>query len=177
MRETNRNRISISAYRLQLNRGVPFAKAQAVLGEQYALALAAGKLRIVLEEGRFHLRYFDLNLALKQLNQFQSILFHLKHLPAYTESTVDMVGSRAYRGPRLEGSPTGAGTGFPIGPKTWQDVYKSWPENWRRERYRNTFTGEAASLSSTAEVPGLPHADIFKVMPVALLINEPEVSR
>ncbi|MEO8050152.1 MAG: malto-oligosyltrehalose synthase [Acidobacteriota bacterium] len=89
-----------------------------VLGEQYGVALESGELQIVFENGQFHLRYFDLNLPLnprrlhallshnlesfvasvggenQQLNEFQSILFHLKHLPAYTETGVEMMESR-----------------------------------------------------------------------------------
>ena len=92
-----------------------------VLGEQYGVALEAGELQIVFEEGQFHLRYFDLNLPLnprrlhallshnlesfvaamgsedQQLNEFQSILFHLEHLPAYTETDVRHDGVAAAR--------------------------------------------------------------------------------
>ena len=89
-----------------------------VLGQQYGAALESGELRIVFEGEKFHLQYYDINLPLnprhlrgvlshnlevllaelggqdRLLNEFQSILFHLEHLPAYTETDLAMVGSR-----------------------------------------------------------------------------------
>ena len=89
-----------------------------VLGEQYGVTLESGELQIIFEDGLFHLAYFDLDLPLNprqlrvllshnlesligalgaedpQLNEFQSILFHLEHLPAYTETDVNLMESR-----------------------------------------------------------------------------------
>ncbi|MEO8026541.1 MAG: malto-oligosyltrehalose synthase [Bryobacteraceae bacterium] len=89
-----------------------------VLGSQYGAALEAGELRIVFHEGTFHLRYFDLDLPLNprqlrlllnhnldsliatlgiedpHLNEFRSILFHLEHMPTYTDTDPEMMESR-----------------------------------------------------------------------------------
>jgi (1->4)-alpha-D-glucan 1-alpha-D-glucosylmutase len=89
-----------------------------VLGQQYGAALESGELRIVFEGEKFHLQYYDINLPLnprhlrvvlshnlevllaelgaqdRLLNEFQSILFHLEHLPPYTETDLAMVESR-----------------------------------------------------------------------------------
>lgn len=89
-----------------------------VLGEQYGVVLEAGELQVDFDDGKFHLRYFDLDLPLNprqlrmllsenldsliaargaegtQLNEFKSILFHLEHLPPYTETNLEMVESR-----------------------------------------------------------------------------------
>ncbi len=89
-----------------------------ILGEQYGVALDEGKLRLEFVEDVFQLRYYDhvlplnprqLRLLLRHnldrlqaflppsdphLTQFQSILFHLDHIPAYTVSEPDSVADR-----------------------------------------------------------------------------------
>jgi (1->4)-alpha-D-glucan 1-alpha-D-glucosylmutase len=81
-----------------------------VLAEQYGVTLDGGLLRLELEDGAFRLRYYGLDLPLNvrklglvlgyrldalrealgaddpDLAEFQSVLFHLEHLPPYTET-------------------------------------------------------------------------------------------
>ena len=89
-----------------------------VLGDQYGVALDNGHLQIACTDGHFSLRYFDLDLPLNPrelrqllghrldalkaavgpedagLNELLSILFHLDHMPAYTETAAEMVALR-----------------------------------------------------------------------------------
>jgi (1->4)-alpha-D-glucan 1-alpha-D-glucosylmutase len=89
-----------------------------VLADQYGITLDRGLLRVELADGAFRLRYYDLDLplnprqlrlllepgldALKQelpsddagLTEFLSVLFHLEHLPPYTETDLRLVGER-----------------------------------------------------------------------------------
>ncbi|ODS52891.1 MAG: malto-oligosyltrehalose synthase [Acidobacteria bacterium SCN 69-37] len=86
-----------------------------VLGDQYGVVLDEGHLQIVCVDGHFSLRYFALDLPLNPrhlrhllghrldvlqasrpaldvgLNELMSILFHLDHMPSYTESDPDRV--------------------------------------------------------------------------------------
>ncbi len=81
-----------------------------ILGDQYGDTLERGLLRIELDDGAFRLRYYDLDLPLNprqlrlllehgldalkaelgtgdlDLTEFLSVLFHLEHLPPYTET-------------------------------------------------------------------------------------------
>ncbi|MBI2818624.1 MAG: malto-oligosyltrehalose synthase [Acidobacteria bacterium] len=81
-----------------------------ILGDQYGSALENGQLQIRFQDGFFSLQYFDRNLPLNprqvrkllrhdlealeeacqpedaDLREFLSILFHLDHMPAYTET-------------------------------------------------------------------------------------------
>jgi (1->4)-alpha-D-glucan 1-alpha-D-glucosylmutase len=90
-----------------------------VLGDQYGIILEAGQVRVELSDGGLRLRYFDLDLPLNprrwrallehdlaelrrelpvddaDLNEFQSVLFHLEHLPAYTETDRSLIRERA----------------------------------------------------------------------------------
>jgi (1->4)-alpha-D-glucan 1-alpha-D-glucosylmutase len=90
-----------------------------ILGEQYGVALDAGKLQISLsDEGIFSLRYFDRDLPLNprqlsmvlghrldklkaeqpadspELTEFLSVLFHLEHLPATDQTDMTSVSER-----------------------------------------------------------------------------------
>jgi (1->4)-alpha-D-glucan 1-alpha-D-glucosylmutase len=89
-----------------------------VLGDQYGVVLDQGHLQVVAVDGVFSLRYFDLDLPLNPrhlrlilrhrldvlqaslpaldagLNELMSILFHLDHMPAYTESDPERVALR-----------------------------------------------------------------------------------
>ncbi len=89
-----------------------------VLGEQYGEALESGRLRLEYDAGAFCIRYGQLNLPLnpRQLGtvlrhdasaleaslgpddpallEFQSILFHLEHLPVYTTTDPSLVVDR-----------------------------------------------------------------------------------
>jgi (1->4)-alpha-D-glucan 1-alpha-D-glucosylmutase len=89
-----------------------------VLGDQYGVTLDSGLLRLELADGAFRLRYHDLDLplnprqlrlllehgldALKRelspddpdLTEFLSVLFHLEHLPPYTEIDPRLVAER-----------------------------------------------------------------------------------
>ncbi len=89
-----------------------------ILGDQYGVTLEAGHLRLVLAQGTIVLRYFEHDLPLnpRQLRQvlehglsglqaalpqgdpdlveFQSIVFHLEHLPAYTTTDRDRIDER-----------------------------------------------------------------------------------
>ncbi len=89
-----------------------------VLGSQYGVTLESGQLQLDFSGGAFRLNYFDLDLPLNprqlrmllghrldslvssvepadpHLNEFRSILFHLEHMPAYTETNPEMVESR-----------------------------------------------------------------------------------
>ncbi len=90
-----------------------------VLGDQYGVVLDQGHLQVVAVDGAFSLRYFDLDLPLNPrhlsvilrhrldvlqaslpaldagLNELMSILFHLDHMPSYTESDPDRVALRS----------------------------------------------------------------------------------
>jgi len=91
-----------------------------VLGEQYGTALDSGKLQIALSEsGALSLRYYDRDLPLNprqlgvllrhnldklkaeyaeesaELTEFQSILFHLEHLPSTTDTDMNSVSDRS----------------------------------------------------------------------------------
>ncbi|MFN7932246.1 MAG: malto-oligosyltrehalose synthase [Bryobacteraceae bacterium] len=89
-----------------------------ILGNQYGVDLDAGRLRVELADGDFHLRYYDHILPLNprqlclllrhdldrlplrfapaeaDLTEFLSILFHLDHIPAYTASEADSIAER-----------------------------------------------------------------------------------
>jgi len=89
-----------------------------VLGEQYGVALESGQLQVHFQEGAFSLHYFDRNWPLNprqirkllrhnlealeaackpedpDLREFLSILFHLDHMPAYTETDPRLVLER-----------------------------------------------------------------------------------
>jgi (1->4)-alpha-D-glucan 1-alpha-D-glucosylmutase len=88
-----------------------------VLADQYGVTLDQGLLRLEFADGAFRLRYFDLDLplnprrlglvlgqgldALRQepgtdadLTELLSVLFHLEHLPAYTETDPAPVAER-----------------------------------------------------------------------------------
>jgi (1->4)-alpha-D-glucan 1-alpha-D-glucosylmutase len=89
-----------------------------ILDDQYGNVLEAGHLRIRFEAGSFSLQYFDRNLPLNprqmrlllrhrledlqrelpeddpDLRELLSIVFHLEHIPAFTETTSDMVAER-----------------------------------------------------------------------------------
>jgi (1->4)-alpha-D-glucan 1-alpha-D-glucosylmutase len=90
-----------------------------VLDDQYGVVLDQGHLQIACEDGAFTLRYFDLDLPLNPrqlrlllrhrldalqasvpapdagLNELMSILFHLDHMPAYTETAPERVALRS----------------------------------------------------------------------------------
>jgi (1->4)-alpha-D-glucan 1-alpha-D-glucosylmutase len=90
-----------------------------VLGDQYGVVLNQGDLQIACEDGAFSLRYFDVDLPLNPrhlrlllqhrldalraslaepdagLNELLSILFHLEHMPAFTETAPDRVALRS----------------------------------------------------------------------------------
>jgi (1->4)-alpha-D-glucan 1-alpha-D-glucosylmutase len=90
-----------------------------VLGDQYGIVLNQGHLQIACEDGAFSLRYFDLDLPLEPrhlrlllqhrldvlqasmpapdagLNELLSILFHLEHMPAITETAPERVALRS----------------------------------------------------------------------------------
>ncbi len=89
-----------------------------VLGDQYGVTLDRGELQVELRDGAFALRYHDLDLPLNprslrpllqhnldalaealgpnhpQLVEFQSVLFHLEHLPLYTDTRDAMMALR-----------------------------------------------------------------------------------
>ena len=89
-----------------------------VLGDQYGVTLERGELQIVFDDSGFWLKYFDLNLPLnprelrvllrhnlgalevalgnedRGLTELQSILFHLDHVPRYTNTTLEQIASR-----------------------------------------------------------------------------------
>ena len=89
-----------------------------VLGDQYGVVLEKGELQLEYADGMIRLRYFGLTLPLNprqlvlllrhdvealeadlgessdEFAEFQSILFHLDHLPVYTETDAASVASR-----------------------------------------------------------------------------------
>lgn len=89
-----------------------------ILGDQYGVILEAGQLRLELGPAALVLRYFDHDLPLNprqlrmvleynlaeleqalapgepDLTEFQSILFHLEHLPVYTTTELALVDAR-----------------------------------------------------------------------------------
>ncbi len=89
-----------------------------VLGDQYGVTLDSGQLRLELADGAFRLRYYGLDLPLNprqlrlllehgldaqklelspddpDLTEFLSVLFHLEHLPPYTETDPRLVAER-----------------------------------------------------------------------------------
>ncbi len=89
-----------------------------ILGDQYGITLEAGQLRLELGPAGMVLRYFDHDLPLNprqlrmvlehnlaeletalapgepDLTEFQSILFHLEHLPVYTTTELALVDAR-----------------------------------------------------------------------------------
>ncbi len=89
-----------------------------ILGDQYGVTLEAGQLRLVLAPTGMVLHYFDHELPLNprqlrmvlehnlaelvraltpadpDLTEFQSILFHLEHLPVYTTTELALVDAR-----------------------------------------------------------------------------------
>jgi (1->4)-alpha-D-glucan 1-alpha-D-glucosylmutase len=89
-----------------------------ILGDQYGVALDGGKLQLGHQEGMFRLHYYDHVLPLNprqlrillrynvhqlqarlpsndpDLTEFLSILFHLDHIPAYTESSAASIEER-----------------------------------------------------------------------------------
>lgn len=89
-----------------------------ILGDQYGSALKSGQLQIRFQHGFFSLQYFDRNLPLNPrqmrkllrhnlgalekgcqpedpaLREFLSILFHLDHMPAYTETDPQLMLAR-----------------------------------------------------------------------------------
>ncbi|HSE66083.1 MAG TPA: alpha-amylase family glycosyl hydrolase, partial [Gemmatimonadales bacterium] len=89
-----------------------------ILGDQYGVALEAGRIGLVLGPEGLSLRYFDHDLPLnpRQLRillqhdlgelertlspgdpdfiEFQSVLFHLEHLPVYTSTNLDQIDAR-----------------------------------------------------------------------------------
>jgi len=89
-----------------------------ILGDQYGVVMDEGKLQLEHVEGMFRLRYYDHVLPLNprqlrillrhnahqlqarlpssdpDLAEFLSILFHLDHIPAYTESSPDSIEER-----------------------------------------------------------------------------------
>jgi (1->4)-alpha-D-glucan 1-alpha-D-glucosylmutase len=89
-----------------------------ILGDQYGVTLEDGCLRLVLDSGAIRLFYFEHDLPLNprqlrivlehdlaalaqalpqgdpDLTEYESILFHLQHLPAYTTTDLELVGAR-----------------------------------------------------------------------------------
>ena len=89
-----------------------------ILGDQYGVVLESGQLQIRFQDGLFSLQYFDRNFPLNprqiqkllrhnlealekesqpedsDLREFLSILFHLDHMPAYTETDPRLVIER-----------------------------------------------------------------------------------
>ncbi len=89
-----------------------------ILGDQYGVSLEAGRLRLVLEPAGLRLGYFEHDLPLNprqlrivlehdraeleralspgdpDLIEYQSILFHLEHLPVYTATELELIDAR-----------------------------------------------------------------------------------
>ena len=89
-----------------------------ILGDQYGAVLDRGELQISLDSGSFHLHYHEHDLPLNPrqwttllqhnldeissrlpaddpaFTEFQSVLFHLEHLPAYQETSADAIEQR-----------------------------------------------------------------------------------
>lgn len=89
-----------------------------LLGDQYGVTLDSGQLQLELSDGEFRLRYYELDLPLNprrlrmllehnldalqrdvpaddpDLTEYQSVLFHLEHLPPYTATDAQQVAER-----------------------------------------------------------------------------------
>jgi (1->4)-alpha-D-glucan 1-alpha-D-glucosylmutase len=89
-----------------------------ILDDQYGNVLEAGELQVRFEAGIFSLQYYDHNLPLNprqmrvllnhrldglrgrtseedpELRELLSIIFHLEHIPAFTETSTEMVADR-----------------------------------------------------------------------------------
>jgi len=89
-----------------------------ILGDQYGVTLEAGRLHLTLAPGGLSLRYYDRDLPLNprqlrqvleynlqelegalsqgdsDLTEYQSILFHLEHLPVYTSTELAQIDAR-----------------------------------------------------------------------------------
>jgi (1->4)-alpha-D-glucan 1-alpha-D-glucosylmutase len=89
-----------------------------ILGDQYGVTLEAGEIRLLLGPAGLSLQYYDRDLPLNprqlqlvlrhdlaeleralspgdpDLTEFQSILFHLEHLPVYTSTDLELIDAR-----------------------------------------------------------------------------------
>jgi len=68
--------------------------------------------------------------------------------------------------PCLVAALSGYGSSLPIGPAIWQDTMVPLPKHWVGRHFRNALTGEVVPRN---EQPGLGVADVFNVLPVAIL--------
>ena len=74
--------------------------------------------------------------------------------------------------PRLVAGLCGANATLPTGPALWNDTMVPLPRDWEGRGYRNIFTGEVLRAPAAGGQTGFRVADIFSVLPVALLEKE-----
>ncbi|MGH9679623.1 MAG: hypothetical protein ACRD4Y_06705, partial [Candidatus Acidiferrales bacterium] len=79
--------------------------------------------------------------------------------------------------PRLVAGLCGFNATVPTGPSIWRDTEVPVPIHSGDRGYRNIFTGEEVSVTGAGARAGLRVAELFSVLPVALLVNETEVSQ
>jgi (1->4)-alpha-D-glucan 1-alpha-D-glucosylmutase len=76
--------------------------------------------------------------------------------------------------PRLVAGLCGTHADLPTGSAIWQDTSITLPDQWANQCHRNVLTGEVVPVSSSGGILRLD--EVLKLMPVALLENETEVS-
>jgi (1->4)-alpha-D-glucan 1-alpha-D-glucosylmutase len=74
--------------------------------------------------------------------------------------------------PRLTAHLTDVGARFPVGREVWRDTGLALGDGSLAGTYRDRFTGRCLTTESRNGVPMLAAADLFAVLPVALLDRE-----
>ena len=79
--------------------------------------------------------------------------------------------------PRLVAGLCSSSATLPTGTAIWQDTEVPLPPDWEERRYRNIFTGEVFHFRASGRPGKMRVAEIFSVLPVALLENETEEAK
>jgi maltooligosyltrehalose synthase len=64
------------------------------------------------------------------------------------------------------------GTRLPVGPDCWGDTRLVLPDTGLPKRWRNLLTDELVELRDGEDRPSLPLAEIFRTIPLGLMVEE-----
>ena len=156
-------------YRLQLNGGFRFAKAMELVPYLKRLGIT---------------EYYCLSFLAARRRRLPDVFVGGDYIPLVSEGSAahHVVAFARAAGnkrvvavaPCLVDGLCGSGATLPTGPAVWHDTRVPLPNDWEGGGYRNIFIREVLRVPAAGERGGLRVADIFSVLPAALLENNVE---